>query len=34
MRTWTKFVLVKLGIAETLKGAGLYPDGNDGSETM
>jgi hypothetical protein len=34
MRTWTKPVLVKLDIAETLKGSGPCPDGDGGSEAM
>ena len=34
MRTWTRPVLVKLDIAETLKGTGPCPDGNGGSEAM
>ena len=34
MRTWTKPVLVKLDIAETLRGSGPCPDGDGGSEAM
>ncbi len=34
MRIWSKPVLVKLDIAETLGGSGPCPDGDGGSEAM
>jgi len=34
MQKWTKPVLVKLDIAETLRGSGPCPDGDGGSEAM
>ena len=34
MCAWTKPVLVKLDIAETLRGSGPCPDGDGGSEAM
>ena len=34
MQKWTKPELVKLDIAETLRGSGPCPDGDGGSEAM
>lgn len=34
MMKWTKPIVIKLDIAETLRGSGPCPDGDGGSEAM